>query len=243
MRPERLQIGTRESIALDVAERVAALAEAAVAARGVFTIAIAGGSVAEACLPTLAGAALPWPAVHIFWCDERAVPVTHRDSNAGQAMLLWKGSRLAAEANVHIMPAHLPGLERAATVYSAEIMAATGGTGVLDVVLLGVGEDGHVASLFPHRRELSNSATPVLAVSDSPKPPPRRLTMSLGMLTGARDTFIIAFGSAKAQSMRIAIDNPVSHLPVAQVIRGANHAHILLDSAAASALSETPPTL
>lgn len=239
-RPERLEVGTREAIALDVAERLAALAQEAFAARGVFTLAIAGGSVADACLPILANAALPWPSVHIFWVDERAVPVTHRDSNAGAAFALWKGSRLAAEAQIHIMPANQPGLERAATQYSAEITSITGNPAEFDAVLIGVGSDGHVASLFPHHRELSRNDVSALAVSDSPKPPARRLTVSMTVLTNARDTFIVAFGAAKAQVMRQALEVKNSHLPVSQVIQRGRRVHVLLDAEAASALNNKP---
>lgn len=231
-------VGTRESIALDVAERVAELAQAAFAARGVFTMAIAGGSAAEVCLPVLANAALPWAAVHIFWCDERAVPLTHRDSNAGQAIALWKGSRLAAEAVLHTMPANSPGLEKAATMYATELASVAGNPAELDVVLLGVGEDGHVASLFPHHRELSNTSALALAVSDSPKPPKRRLTLSLSVLTNARDTFIVALGAGKAQVMRQALESPNSQLPVSLVIHKANRTHVLMDAEAAGALNK-----
>lgn len=238
-RPERLQIGTRETIAVDVAQQVADFAQAAVEARGIFTIAIAGGSVADVCLPVLANAPLPWPSVHIFWCDERAVPVDNRDSNAGQAFALWKGSRLAAEAQLHPMPANLPGLERAAQVYGASLAAVAGNPVVLDVVLLGVGEDGHVASLFPHHRELSRTGDAVLAVSDSPKPPKRRLTVALDVLTGARTTLVVAFGNGKAQAMRQALQTPASHLPVALVIQRGTNVHVYLDQDAASALRNT----
>ena len=239
-RPERVNVGTREAIALDVAEQVVELAQAAFAARGIVTIAISGGSAAEVCLPVLANAALPWAAVHIFWCDERAVPSAHRDSNAGQAAVLWRGSKLAAEAVLHPMPAGAPGLEKAATMYSAEVASVLGVPAQFDIVLLGVGPDGHVASLFPHHRELSNTSSLALAVSDSPKPPARRLTLSLTMLTGARDTFIVAFGASKAQAMRQALESPNSQLPVSLVIQRANRAHVLMDAEAAGALNSKP---
>lgn len=237
---ERVRVGTRESIAVEVAERLAELAQAAVAARGVFTMAIAGGSVADVCLPVLANAALPWGAVHIFWVDERAVPITHRDSNAGQAMALWKGSRLAGEAVLHPMPANQPGLERAATQYAAEITAFVGFPAEFDAVLLGVGEDGHVASLFPHHRELSRTDVSALAVSDSPKAPARRLTVSLGVLTNATDTFVVAFGAGKAGVMRQALETASSHLPVALVVRGARRVWVMMDGEAAGGLVNKP---
>ncbi|MBC8089357.1 MAG: 6-phosphogluconolactonase [Phycisphaerae bacterium] len=237
---ERVKTGTRESIAAELAERLVELAEAAVAARGVFTLAIPGGSAAEVCLPALANAGLPWGAVHIFWVDERAVPITHRDSNAGQAMALWKGTRLAAEAVLHPMPANQPGLERAATQYSAEITSMVGFPAEFDAVIVGVGEDGHVASLFPHHRELSRTDVSALAVSDSPKAPARRLTVSLSVLTGARDTFVVAFGKGKAGVIRQALETPNSHLPVALVVRGARQVSVMLDAEAAGALADRP---
>lgn len=242
-RSERVRVGTRESIAVDVAEQIAELAQAAFAERGIVTIAIAGGSVADVCLPVLANAALPWAAVHIFWVDERAVPITSRDSNAGQAIAIWKGSRLAAEAVLHIMPAGAPGLEKAANMYSAEVASVVGNPPQFDIVLLGVGPDGHVASLFPHHRELSNTSSLAHAVSDSPKPPARRLTLSLTALTNARDTFVVAFGSAKAQVMRQALESPSSHLPVSLVVQRANQVHVLLDSEAAQALNNKPASV
>lgn len=240
---ERVRVGTRESVAVELAERLAELAQAAVAARGVFSIAIPGGSVAEVCLPVLANAALPWGAVHIFWVDERAVPVTHRDSNAGQAMAMWKGSRLAAEAVLHPMPANQPGLERAATQYSAEITSIVGFPAEFDAVLMGVGEDGHVASLFPHHRELSRSDVSALAVSDSPKAPARRLTVSLGVLTNARDTFVVAFGAEKARAMRQALETASSHLPVALVVRGGRRVWVMMDGDAAGGLASKPESV
>lgn len=221
-------------------EQIAERAQAAFEARGVFTIAIAGGSVAEVCLPVLANAALPWSAVHIFWCDERAVPITNRDSNAGQAIALWQGSRLAAGAVLHTMPAGAPGLEQAANIYAAEVASVVGNPAEFDVVLLGVGEDGHVASLFPHHRELSNTSSLALAVSDSPKPPKRRLTLALNVLTNARDTFVVAFGAGKAQVMRQALESPNSQLPVSLVIQRANRAQVWMDREAASALNNKP---
>jgi 6-phosphogluconolactonase len=232
----RVTVGTRESIASDVAELVAEQAQAAFAARGVVSIAIAGGSVAEACLPTLANAAVPWGATHIFWADERAVPVTDPESNAGQAMSLWRGSRLESDANVHPMPGSATNLDAAARAYADDITRVAGAPPVVDVVLLGVGEDGHVASLFPEHASLGDGSAIALVERESPKPPAARLSLSLATVVSARDVLIVAFGAAKASVMREALENASSLLPVAQVVQRASRVSVWLDTAAASAI-------
>lgn len=234
----RVTIGTRESIAVAVAERLAELAQAAFQARGVFTLAIPGGSVAEAILPLLANAALPWAKVHIFWVDERAVPLSSPDSNAGRAFALWHGSRLAADAVLHPMPADQADLESAAREYATEIASVAGEPARFDAVLLGVGEDGHVASLFPGRRETFRTDAQVMVVSDSPKAPALRLTMSMPLFTNARHVFAIAFGKGKAAVMREALQAAASELPVAFVVREGKRVSVLLDADAASQSTE-----
>lgn len=234
--PERVTIGTRESIAVDVAERLAELAQRAFAARGLFTIAIAGGSVADVCLPVLANAALPWGVTHIFWVDERAVPLTDPESNAGKAMAMWHGSRLAEGATLHPIIADPSDLERSAADYSAEIASVLGTPAVFDAVLLGVGEDGHIASLFPDHPELERTDVDVLAITDSPKPPAQRLTVSMGVLTRARNVFVVAFGAGKARVMREALRDADSQLPVTLATRANAKSLVFLDAAAASAL-------
>lgn len=233
--PERVTIGTRESIAVDVAERLAEMAQSAFAARGLFTIAIAGGSVAEACLPVLANAALPWGATHIFWVDERAVPLSDPESNAGKAISMWHGSRLAEGATLHPMIADRPDLDSAAADYAAEIASVLGRPAVFDAILLGVGEDGHVASLFPGHAELLRTDVDALAITDSPKPPARRLTVSMGLLTRARNVLVVAFGAGKARVMREARQGE-SKLPVSIAIRDQSTSYLFLDRDAASEL-------
>ncbi|MGV3710857.1 MAG: 6-phosphogluconolactonase [Gemmatimonas sp.] len=229
----QVTIGTRDSIASGVAALVAELAQAAFAARGVVSIAIAGGSVAEACLPLLANAAIPWAATHLFWVDERAVPVSDPESNAGQAMELWAGSRLDADATVHPMPGAAASPDAAAHAYADDITRVAGMPPTLDVVLLGVGEDGHVASLFPGHASLADSRAVVLVECESPKPPALRLTLSLEAIANARAVLIVAFGAAKASVMREALNEPSSQLPVSLVMKRAARVSVWLDSAAA----------
>ena len=138
---------------------------------------LAGGSVAEGALDRIALAALPWPQVHIVWADERAVPLSSAESNAGQAMRRWSGTPMAA-ASVHPMVHPMVGdasdLDTAALDYERQLIELLGDAPVIDFALLGVGADGHIASLFPGRPSLEESCRLVLVEPDSPKPPPLR---------------------------------------------------------------------
>lgn len=234
--PAVVHIATRTAIATAVAELVATLADRAVSARGVFTMALSGGSVADACLPTLARASVPWGVTHLFWCDERAVPAEHPDSNAGHARRLWQGSPLAQLAAIHTMPAFEANLDQAAQRYAALLEEIAGSVPVLDVVLLGVGADGHVASLFPDHAQLDDARHSVLVERQSPKPPPCRLTLSMETLVAARDVIIVAFGADKARVLSEALTHAESPLPVARLIQRAGAAQLWLDDAAAGLL-------
>ena len=179
-----------------VADALLGLLDQAAAERGRATLAIPGGRSPGPVLTALAERLDPFVRnrLHLLWVDERAVPVGHPDRNDLPTLAAWKAGDLLPAA-VHAMPAEADDLEAAASAYAATLQAATAG-GVLDVVLLGIGEDGHVASLFPHHPGLQE-LDPVFAVTDSPKPPARRLTLSLPVLTEARSRFILGLGAAK----------------------------------------------
>lgn len=215
-----------------VVPRVVALASRAIAARGVFSLALSGGSVATLCFPALAEAPIPWSKVRFFWADERAVPADDPESNSGVADRLWL-SRLPEAPTVHRMAGEATDLGAAARDYEALILD----NGPLDLVLLGMGPDGHVASLFPGHPLLMERERRVAAVLDSPKPPPRRLTLTLPTLLEARAVIVVATGAAKAEVVRAAVEDPHSKLPVAAVLRGATDATLILDPAAGARLS------
>src|SRR5262249_19062398 len=146
--------------------------------------------------------------------DERAVPPTDPEANYGLARRLWLDRIPHDPARVHRMRGEEPDLDAAAVAYARELDAALGGR-ALDLVLLGMGPEGHVCSLFPHHPALRESSRSVIAVRDSPKPPPRRITMTLVPLTGAELVCVAAFGAEKAAAVREAIESPDSQLPVA----------------------------
>ena len=209
-------------------------AQAALAARGSFSIALPGGSVATTLFPRLASAAVDWSRSDFFWVDERAVPPDDPESNFAAARALWLEPASIPGSRVHRMRGDAADLDQAAWAYEAELRSALGDPPRLDVALLGVGPDGHVASLFPGHRLLDETARPVAALQDAPKPPPRRLTLTLPVLAAARLVVVAAFGASKAEVVRAALDEAQSPLPVARVARSAAAALFLLDPEAAA---------
>ena len=194
--------------------------------------------------PQLAGLAveaepphLPQAITAIFWADERAVPPDDPESNYGIARRLWLEPAGVPDAAVHRMHGEAPDLAAAAKAYSDVLEVLRGAPPRLDLVLLGVGPDGHVASLFPGHPLLAEESRWVAPVADAPKPPPRRLTLTLPVLAGADHVVIAATGAAKASCVRAALDEPDSSLPVALVARRARRVTFLLDPDAAGGRS------
>jgi 6-phosphogluconolactonase len=207
------------------------------ATRRRFTVALPGGSVATTCFPRLAKLPIDWDRCEFFWVDERAVPPADPESNYGVAQSLWLDVAGVPAARIHRMPADAPDVDKAAASYTDVITRNTPRPPRLDYVILGVGPDGHVASLFPGHALLSEANRLVAAVHDAPKPPPRRMTLTLPLLLGAGRVVVAAFGHAKAEVMREALTDPESALPVAMVLRHAERPLVLLDRDAAGQMS------
>jgi 6-phosphogluconolactonase len=185
-----------EFVVFATAEEVAAAAakEIAEAIRGgVRTLVLTGGTTPQRCYELLAEVELEWGRVTILFGDERCVPPNHPDSN----YLMAKKALLdkVMPATVHRMPAEL-GPDEGAAEYEKVVAANL----PLDLVLLGVGEDGHTASLFPGHQALK-AHNLVVGVYDSPKPPPERVTLTLPVLRAARRVLIMATGAGKADAV------------------------------------------
>jgi 6-phosphogluconolactonase len=168
----------------------------AVARHGQFVVAFSGGS-----LPvTLAAAMLPrrdevdWKAWQVWFVDERHVPLTHADSNFKAVSDALLAHVPIPAANVHAIDAS-GSVEQAADSYEAALVQ---NAGRLDLVLLGMGPDGHIASLFPGHALLGEKIKRVAPISDSPKPPPGRITMTLPVINDARACAFVVTGASKA---------------------------------------------
>lgn len=217
----------------------------ALAARGEASLVMTGGRVADniyrAVAQNPARDAVDWAKVDIWWGDERFLPSGHPDRNETQAREALLDSLPLDPARVHPMPPSDgpdgPDPELAAARYADALAKATGpGSAELphfDVLLLGVGEDGHVASVFPEHPSVYETR-PVSAVRGSPKPPPIRITMTLPSINTAEEVWLMAAGPEKAKviGMALAGAGPVQ-LPAAGV-RGVERTVWLLDRAAAT---------
>jgi 6-phosphogluconolactonase len=181
---------------LDSAEDVAAAAAAEISDalwKGARTLVLAGGTTPRRSYELLSQMEIEWGRVSILFGDERCVRPDHPESNyrmAREALL-----NRVAPATVHRMPAEL-GPEEGAELY-AKVVA---NLSPLDLVTLGVGEDGHTASLFPGHPILQAPGL-VAGIHDSPKPPPERVTLTLNALQAARIVIILATGSGKADAV------------------------------------------
>lgn len=215
---------------LTVAEAIHARLDEAAAGRGRAALAIPGGRTPGPVLRELAALCAPFvrERLHLLWVDERAVPRGDEERNDAATLSAWESGG-PLPAHVHPMPAERADLDAAAADYARVLEQATGGE-ALDVALLGIGEDGHVASLFPHHPVL-DELDPVAVVADSPKPPPRRLTLTLPVLRRARHRVVIALGPVKGTVLARARLGPDRALPVSLV----GDATWYVDDAAAAA--------
>ena len=188
-----------EFTVLETAEDVAEAGAQAIAKalqEGSRTLVLAGGTTPARCYELLADMEVDWARVTVLFGDERCVQPDHPDSNYRMARetLLDK----VAPATVHRMPAEL-GPDEGAAAYESTIKALV----PLDVVVLGIGEDGHTASLFPGHPLLKAKGL-VAGIRDSPKPPPERVTLTLPAIQGARQVIILATGAGKAKAVALA---------------------------------------
>lgn len=177
-------------------------------------VALTGGSVGIAVLAAVralpARDGLDWGRVHLWWGDERWVPRGSADRNERQAREALVDALPIPAPNVHPFPAADDGiaLEAAAERYAAELRAfAEDGLGFprFALTLLGVGPDGHVASLFPDRPELKETEAAVIAVRESPKPPPERLSLALPVIRASERVWLVLAGQDKASALGLAL--------------------------------------
>lgn len=208
-------------------------------------VALTGGTVGIASLAALGNHALrdtvDYSRVHFWWGDERFVSVDSRDRNALQAREALLSKITVPEENIHEFPSLVDGLglDEAAIVFNAEVAKHTDASRPFsfDLVFLGMGPDGHVASLFPdHAVGLDAQGPLVVAEHNSPKPPPERLSFSYSALNAAKQVVFVVAGADKAEAVADAFGNPNSDLPAAKV-RGVSSSVLLVDEAAATLLS------
>jgi len=241
-----------EAVSREAAERFAAAAGRGVRERRRFTVALSGGSTPAALFRLLAAPplreALPWDRTQVFWGDERCVPPEDPASNYGTAHALFLSRVPIPPQNVHRMRGE-EDPERAAAAYEAELRAAfglTGGEGPrFDLILLGLGEDGHTASLFPGSPALRETDR-LVAAPFVERLSAYRLTLTLPVLNAAREVLVLVAGGVKAAALREVLQGPSGpeRLPIRHVEPRDGSLTFLVDAAAARLLAPrgSPPS-
>jgi len=223
-----------------------ALATAAIDARGRFTVALSGGSTPRRLYELLATPplrdAVDWGRVEFFWGDERAVPPEHPDSNYGAAAAALLDKIGAAPSLVHRMRGEDPDLDRAARDYQLTIarrfeIDPEGPPPALDLILLGMGPDGHTASLFPASPALKERRRWVVR-NHAARLGADRITLTAPMLNQGRDLQLLVTGADKADTLKAVLEGPADpeRLPVQLIAPTSGRLRWLLDRAAAADL-------
>lgn len=229
------------------AARLTDTISAAITARGRALVVLTGGGNGIGLLQSLVDRQIDWSKVHLFWGDERYVPEDDDERNDKQARAALLAHVDIAPSQVHPMPASDGefgnDLAAAALAYE-QLLAANAAPGQpvpnFDVHLLGMGPEGHINSLFPDTPAVLETSRMVVGVEDSPKPPPRRITLTLPAIARSREVWLMVSGAGKAGAVAAAIGGaaPVS-VPAAGAV-GQQATLWLLDEDAAAKLPSNP---
>ena len=241
-------VADQAALARRAATLFAEIAERATARAGRFTVALSGGSTPKLLYTLLATepyrSRLPWRQTHIFWGDERCVPPEHPDSNFGLARSSLLDRISIPTDQIHRMQAEQDNLDVVARQYEAEIawtfgIKRTGELPSFDFILLGLGPDGHTASLFPHTEAVRETRRWVVR-NDVPKLHASRLTLTVPILNRGATVLFLVSGADKAPVLREVLEGPPDpdRLPSQLIWPVAGRLIWLVDQAAASQLSQ-----
>lgn len=225
-------------------DRLAAAISAAIELRGLAWVVLTGGGTGIGLLKVLGGHPVDWARVHLFWGDDRYVPADDDERNEKQAREALLDHIDIPAANIHPMPPadgeFGDDIDAAARAYEAELAGVAGSgeaTPVFDVHLLGMGGEGHINSLFPHTAAVREADRMVVGVTDSPKPPPRRITLTLPAVRRSRQVWLVVSGEAKADAVAGAVAGADPDEIPAAGAHGSEQTVWLVDTAAAGKLS------
>jgi 6-phosphogluconolactonase len=185
---------SQDEINQAILKRILQAADEAIAKYGSFLIVLAGGSTPKSVYQLLAKEQADWANWHVFHNDDRCLPVDHADRNSKMAREAWLNHVAIPQAQIHDIPAELGNVEGAKAY--AKTLA---GVRSFDLVILGLGEDGHTASLFPNQA-VDNSADAV-PVFNSPKPPADRVTISQNRLNNTHEVLFLVTGAGKQDAV------------------------------------------
>ena len=229
-RPRVVVLDDPEAVARHAADAVAAAIDEARREGRDLHVALAGGSTPQRAYELLAGVEGAWDHVHLWLGDERCVPADHEEANVRMVRESLLAAARDGEPVLHVVPSpEVP--EDAAWLYGREVLEHMPDA-AFDVVLLGMGPDGHTCSLFPGHPVLAVREAPVAPVRESPKPPPERVTITLPVVRRARFTLLMATGEGKRDALSRALAGDES-IPIALLGDGLDE--VACDVAAAPA--------
>jgi len=237
----------RDELSVALSAHVVHLAAMAAAEKGRFCVALSGGSLMDIISPRLGSNPLrdkvDWSIWHVFWADERWVPWSSSESNYGLAKRRFFNRVSIPDGQIHAADDSLNPSETAQAYESTLAKVFQPGAGRVprfDLMLLGVGEDGHTASLFPNHPALHETRRWVVPVLGAPKPPRIRITMTLPMINNARNVVFVAAGPGKAKMLSKVLDPRAQQpeLPARLVNPSDGALQWFIDRAAAAALGE-----
>jgi 6-phosphogluconolactonase len=221
---------------------LARIAASAISAHGWFSLALSGGETPQALFALLAReyrTRIPWARAEIFWADERFVPHHDRRSNYGMTNAAWLAGSPVPRENIHPIPTDLPNAEDAARQYERSLRVHfLNSRPRFDLILLGLGTDGHTASLFPRSPALTEESRWAVA-AEAPTEPAERVTLTLPVINHAAHVHFLVAGSGKAEALRNALSNEAGPLSCpASAVRPADGELIWwVDAAAAELLA------
>ena len=212
--------------------------QSAIEERGQCTIALAGGSTPKPLYEALADQSLSWEKVQVFWGDERYVPAEHPESNQKMARLAWLERVDIPKTNIHPMPTQAGAPTTDAEKYEAELRQFFGGSAepVFDIILLGLGDDGHTASLFPHTEALTVRDRLITVGSKDGQP---RLTFTVPLINHARCVIFLVAGENKREALSQIFASSADDMTYpARLIQPQGELWWLLDQAAGAELED-----
>jgi 6-phosphogluconolactonase len=223
------EFANKDGLCEALGEYVERIANSAIAQRNRFVVSVSGGSLpSQLASARLLQAQTDWSRWHVLYSDERFVPLSDADSNHALTQTSFLSHVPIPAANVHTLRYDASaGVDAAARAYEAELESLFGATdehashsdGVVevDLVLLGMGPDGHTASLFPGHALLAERERLIAPIADSPKPPPQRITFTYPLINAARNVAFVVTGAAKQPALREIFESPDCPLPAALV--------------------------
>jgi 6-phosphogluconolactonase len=197
MQPRLHQFATQDLLLAALRTRIAALAEGCLQQHGHFSIILAGGTTPRKLYQQMRSLSTDWRQWHIYFGDERYLPAGDPARNDSMAATTWLDHVPIPPAQIHRVPT-ASDVAAAAAAYAAVLEQAPG----FDLALLGLGEDGHTASLFPGDTTYEANPALAIAITHAPKPPPQRVSMSPACLGRAAAVYFVVTGDSKRQALR-----------------------------------------